>query len=132
MSSKVAVMTALTNGRLLGEYGPRNSLVVLVKGEHIAAVVAQDDPRVSAAIERRVGELIDAGKWVAMLGGEHSITPGAAQGMALQSTVPTWFRKIRFCRSARPWPWVPARPLSALRASVWGMKTLPALSTATP
>ncbi len=49
MSSKVAVTTALTNGRLLGEYGPRNSLVVLVKGEHIAAVVAQDDPRVSAA-----------------------------------------------------------------------------------
>lgn len=29
------------------------------------------------AVERRVGELLDAGKWVVMLGGEHSITPGA-------------------------------------------------------
>ena len=28
------------------------------------------------SIERRVGELMDAGKWVVMLGGEHSITPG--------------------------------------------------------
>lgn len=27
-------------------------------------------------VERRFGELMDAGKWVVMLGGEHSITPG--------------------------------------------------------
>lgn len=35
-------------------------------------------------VARRVGELIDAGKWVAMLGGEHSITPGAVAAAALR------------------------------------------------
>jgi len=32
--------------------------------------------RASRLIETRFGELMDAGKWVVMLGGEHSITPG--------------------------------------------------------
>ena len=31
------------------------------------------------AVERRVAELLDAGKWVVTLGGEHSITPGAVR-----------------------------------------------------
>lgn len=34
------------------------------------------------AIERRFGELMDAGKWVVMLGGEHSITPGGVAAAA--------------------------------------------------
>jgi agmatinase len=33
-------------------------------------------------IERRFGELMDAGKWVVMLGGEHSITPGGVRAAA--------------------------------------------------
>jgi N1-aminopropylagmatine ureohydrolase len=33
-------------------------------------------------IERRFGELMDAGKWVVMLGGEHSITPGGVAAAA--------------------------------------------------
>lgn len=33
-------------------------------------------------IEARVGELMDAGKWVVMLGGEHSITPGGVAAAA--------------------------------------------------
>jgi agmatinase len=33
-------------------------------------------------IEARFGELIDAGKWVLMLGGEHSITPGGVAAAA--------------------------------------------------
>jgi agmatinase len=33
-------------------------------------------------IERRCGELMDAGKWVVMLGGEHGITPGAVAAAA--------------------------------------------------
>mgnify|MGYP001812048022 CR=1 FL=1 len=33
-------------------------------------------------IESRVGEHMDAGKWVLMLGGEHSITPGAVRAVA--------------------------------------------------
>jgi agmatinase len=33
-------------------------------------------------IEGRVGELMDAGKWVVMLGGEHSITPGGVAAAA--------------------------------------------------
>ena len=33
-------------------------------------------------IERRYGELMDAGKWVVMLGGEHSITPGGVAAAA--------------------------------------------------
>ena len=32
--------------------------------------------QVVSRIERRVGEMMDAGKWVVMLGGEHAITPG--------------------------------------------------------
>ena len=33
----------------------------------------------AAAVARRYGELMDAGKWVVMLGGEHSITPGGVR-----------------------------------------------------
>ena len=33
--------------------------------------------RVASAVERRLGELLDAGKWVVTLGGEHSISIGA-------------------------------------------------------
>ena len=33
-------------------------------------------------IETRFGELMDAGKWVAMLGGEHAITPGGVAAAA--------------------------------------------------
>ena len=33
-------------------------------------------------IARRFGELLDAGKWVVMLGGEHSITPGGVRAAA--------------------------------------------------
>ena len=40
---------ALVNGRVLGDHGPREGLAVLVQGEHIAAIVAQDDPRVAAS-----------------------------------------------------------------------------------
>jgi agmatinase len=38
--------------------------------------------RVVGAVASRVGELMDAGKWVVMLGGEHSITPGAVRAAA--------------------------------------------------
>lgn len=38
--------------------------------------------RVVQGIARRVGELEDAGKWVLMLGGEHSITPGGVAAAA--------------------------------------------------
>jgi agmatinase len=38
--------------------------------------VAGGTEQVAARIERRFGELMDAGKWVVMLGGEHAITPG--------------------------------------------------------
>jgi agmatinase len=33
-------------------------------------------------VARRFGELLDAGKWVVMLGGEHSITPGGVRAAA--------------------------------------------------
>jgi agmatinase len=33
-------------------------------------------------IERRFGELMDAGRWVVMLGGEHAITPGGVAAAA--------------------------------------------------
>ena len=38
--------------------------------------------RVVRTIEARFGELLDAGKWVVMLGGEHSITPGGVAAAA--------------------------------------------------
>jgi agmatinase len=34
------------------------------------------------AIERRIGSLLDDGKWVVMLGGEHAITPGGVRAAA--------------------------------------------------
>jgi agmatinase len=34
------------------------------------------------AVGRRVGELLEQGKWVVMLGGEHSITPGGVRAAA--------------------------------------------------
>ncbi|MDX1390404.1 MAG: arginase family protein, partial [Acidobacteriota bacterium] len=37
---------------------------------------------VASRVERRFGELIDARKWVVMLGGEHSITPGGVRATA--------------------------------------------------
>ena len=37
---------------------------------------------VIATIRRRFGELMDAGKWVVMLGGEHSVTPGGVAAAA--------------------------------------------------
>jgi len=37
---------------------------------------------VVASVKRRTGELLDDGKWTVMLGGEHSITPGAVAAAA--------------------------------------------------
>jgi len=52
-------------------------------GIHTAAPVpvSGDDPpdRVASAVAGRCGELMDAGKWMVVLGGEHSITPGAVR-----------------------------------------------------
>jgi agmatinase len=39
-------------------------------------------PRAVEAISRRIGELLDAGKWPVMLGGEHSITPAGVMAAA--------------------------------------------------
>jgi len=41
-----------------------------------------DAEAMAGIVERRFGELLDAGKWVVMLGGEHSITPGAVRAAA--------------------------------------------------
>lgn len=41
--------------------------------------------RVASSVERRAGELMDAGKWVVTLGGEHSVTPGAVRAAARRS-----------------------------------------------
>jgi N-acetylglucosamine-6-phosphate deacetylase len=42
-------MTALVNGRVLGEHGPRDGLAVLVEGERIRAIVPADDARIADA-----------------------------------------------------------------------------------
>ncbi|QNK03586.1 N-acetylglucosamine-6-phosphate deacetylase [Dyella telluris] len=42
-------ITALVNGRVLTDHGPRDGLVVLVRGERIEAIVHSDDPRVTGA-----------------------------------------------------------------------------------
>lgn len=39
-------------------------------------------PALLERVEARMGELLDAGKWVVMLGGEHSITPGGVRAAA--------------------------------------------------
>lgn len=47
--SPTAAPLALVNGRVLGDHGPRDGLAVLLRGDRIAAVLAQDDPRVREA-----------------------------------------------------------------------------------
>ncbi len=45
-------------------------------------VAGLDAESVGTLVERGCGELLDAGKWVVILGGEHSITPGAVRAAA--------------------------------------------------
>lgn len=45
----------------------------------------EDGEAVTAAIARRFGQLMDAGKWVVMLGGEHSVTPGGVRAAAARA-----------------------------------------------
>ncbi|TAM21123.1 MAG: N-acetylglucosamine-6-phosphate deacetylase [Rhodanobacter sp.] len=52
---ETAATIALVNGRVLGDHGPREGLAVLVEGERIAAIVAQDDPRVASATAHDLG-----------------------------------------------------------------------------
>jgi N-acetylglucosamine-6-phosphate deacetylase len=47
--STTAAPLALVNGRVLGDHGPHDGLAVLLQGERIAAVLADDDPRVREA-----------------------------------------------------------------------------------
>lgn len=42
-------LIALVNGRVLGDHGPREGLAVLVRGKRIAAIVADNDPRLADA-----------------------------------------------------------------------------------
>ena len=42
-------LTALVNGRVLGDHGPQDGLAVLVRGDRIEAIVRADDARVAAA-----------------------------------------------------------------------------------
>jgi N-acetylglucosamine-6-phosphate deacetylase len=42
-------LIALVNGRLIGDHGPREGQVVLVRGKRIVAIVAHDDARISDA-----------------------------------------------------------------------------------
>lgn len=44
-----AALTALVNGRVLTDHGPRDGLAVLVRGERIDAIVHAGDPRVAGA-----------------------------------------------------------------------------------
>jgi len=46
------------------------------------AVAGLDGEAMLRRVEARFGELMDAGKWVLMLGGEHSITPGGVRAAA--------------------------------------------------
>ena len=47
--------------------------------------VSGSTEQVVRRIEARFGELMDAGKWVLMLGGEHSITPGGVAAAATRT-----------------------------------------------
>ncbi|QAU24413.1 N-acetylglucosamine-6-phosphate deacetylase [Dyella sp. M7H15-1] len=42
-------LTALVNGRVLGDHGPREGFAVLVRGKRIVAIVADNDPRLADA-----------------------------------------------------------------------------------
>lgn len=51
--------------------------------EPAVEIAAGEPPEdVARRVGKRVGELMDAGKWVVVLGGEHSITPGAVTAVA--------------------------------------------------
>ncbi|MBU6247911.1 MAG: N-acetylglucosamine-6-phosphate deacetylase [Xanthomonadaceae bacterium] len=51
----MSATTALVNGRVMGEYGPRDGLAVLLQGERILAVCPADDPRLAAAHRHDLG-----------------------------------------------------------------------------
>lgn len=46
------------------------------------AVQGLSAERVVEVVSRRIGDLMDAGKWPVILGGEHSVTPGAVAAVA--------------------------------------------------
>ena len=51
----MAAITALVNGRILGEHGPRDGLVALLRDGRILAVCRPDDPRVAGAARHDLG-----------------------------------------------------------------------------
>lgn len=68
---RASTQVELFDEQLRGE--PFRSGIITDGMLDVAGVSAEEAVR---RIERRFGELMDAGKWVVMLGGEHAITPG--------------------------------------------------------
>jgi len=71
-----AILRASTQVELYDEEMQLEPHRVGVWTDAILPVEGMPGFRANQVIERRFGELLDAGKWVVMLGGEHSITPG--------------------------------------------------------
>jgi len=69
---------------VLERYDIETDSEVYRRGIHTAAPVAVDGPpeRVIARLEKRVGQLMDAGKYVVTIGGEHSVSVGPIRAHA--------------------------------------------------
>ncbi len=71
-----AILRASTQVELYDEQTRSEPFKAGIWTEPILDLLPGPTETVVRSIEHRVGQLIDAGKWVLMLGGEHSITPG--------------------------------------------------------
>lgn len=77
-----AILRASAQVELWDEQLAREPFRVGIHTDPFLDVSKATTEEVSKRIERRFGELMDAGKWVVMLGGEHSITPGGVAAAA--------------------------------------------------
>lgn len=77
-----AILTASTQVELYDEQTRLEPFRAGIWTDEQLAIPAGPPEEVVDAVRRRAGELMDSGKWVLMLGGEHSITPGAVRAGA--------------------------------------------------
>jgi agmatinase len=77
-----AILRASTQVELYDEQTRSEPFRAGIFTDPMLPIPAGRTERVVDAVARRAGELMDAGKWVVMLGGEHSITPGAVRAAA--------------------------------------------------
>lgn len=80
-----AILRASTQVELYDEQTAREPYRAGIWTDAMLPVEGLAPEAAARSISARVGELLDAGKWVVMLGGEHSVTPGAVAAAAARN-----------------------------------------------